>query len=507
MHVRSSALATLALTSILAAGSARAQCFTEFRVSPSTYPSGIASGPDGNVWFTEFGVGSVGDIMPAAPNAFSEFNVSTGDIRPAGIAAGPDGNLWFVEITGNKIGRILPMSPNTITEFPLPTANAKPQDIVAAPDGKLWFTEGIGKVGFIDPNSPNAITEIAVPSGQGAGGIAVGPDGNVWFAETFVSGNDNGDKVARVGLPSHVITEFTIPTANCAPGDITSGPDGNLWFTEINGNKVGRITPGAPNTITEFPVITANSRPDRIVAGPDGNLWFSETGGAGAIGRISPTSPNALTEFSISSGDIANGPDGNVWFTALNQSVWRLSTTDCDKCAKAKLRAIAKKEEGRLKCLAKVAKTGDSSTLADCVAKLDAQYAAAFTKAGECGSPATACANRVDYCVNSVVANLPDLNACEAAKLKAAGKLASDLLKCAAKSASSGKPLNPDCALGLPGNKLGDKLVAAFAKADAASGPCSGDAFTTSVGVELGCHVQIPIADSAGTVTGLVCTF
>ena len=39
---------------------------TEFALPlPSSYPNGIAAGPDGNVWFTEYGTNKVGRITPA----------------------------------------------------------------------------------------------------------------------------------------------------------------------------------------------------------------------------------------------------------------------------------------------------------------------------------------------------------------------------------------------------------------------------------------------------------
>jgi hypothetical protein len=241
--------------------------------------------------------------------------------------------------------------------------------------------------------------------------------------------------------------------------------------------KIGRITPGSPNTITEVPIPSGQGA-EGITVGPDGN---------------------------IRGGDITNGPDGNLWFTQISQSVWRLAIADCDKCVSAKLKAIGKKESRRLACLAKFANTGDSSGLSNCIAEAESKFTDAFAKAGECGSSVAACEDRVDYCVSQVVANLPDVpSKCEASKLKAASKAAAGLFNCAAKSASRGKPVDPDCTILLPGTKILDTLTAAFTRADA-SGPCTGDPMLLGFVIELACHVQIPIDDSAGTVTGLVC--
>ena len=66
---------------------------------------GIASGPDGNVWFTEhdlFGADSVWRSTPSL--VLTEFPIPTSSV-PRGIAPGPDGAMWFTE-GSNKIGRI-----------------------------------------------------------------------------------------------------------------------------------------------------------------------------------------------------------------------------------------------------------------------------------------------------------------------------------------------------------------------------------------------------------------
>src|SRR5450432_1506095 len=74
----------------------------------------------------------------AAP-VIMEYPIPTANSNPQGIATGPDGNLWFTEYTGNKIGKITPSG--VITEYPIPTANSSPYGIVTGPDGNLWFTE------------------------------------------------------------------------------------------------------------------------------------------------------------------------------------------------------------------------------------------------------------------------------------------------------------------------------------------------------------------------------
>ena len=96
------------------------------------------------LWFTE--ANKIGRITTVG--AIREFTVPTANSDPTGIATGPDGALWFTENTANKIGRIT--TDGIINEYPVPTASSGPWGIVAGSDGALWFTEsGAGKIGRV----------------------------------------------------------------------------------------------------------------------------------------------------------------------------------------------------------------------------------------------------------------------------------------------------------------------------------------------------------------------
>jgi len=239
--------------------------------------------------------------------SITEFPVPTPSATTWSIASGPDGNLWFTERDGNKIGMINPTT-HAISEFPIPTANSWPIGITAGPDGNLWFTENAsGKIGEINPTT-HAITEFPTHI-AGLWAITSGPDGNLWFGP------------GEINPTTHVINDFGQPTPSEDYG-ITAGPDGNLWFTEYDAGQIGMINP-TTHAVTEFPIPSLAPAPDAITAGPDGNLWFTDDGNNGAgsyIGVINPTT-HAITEFpatpyGIDAWDgIATGPDGNLWFT------------------------------------------------------------------------------------------------------------------------------------------------------------------------------------------------
>ena len=223
--------------------------------------------------------------MHAKSETITEFSAGISPMSfPTGITTGPDGNLWFAEREGNRIGRITPTG--VVTEFSEGiTPYSHPDGITTGPDGNLWFTENYGKrIGRITPTGvvtefSAGITPNSWPDGIAtAHGITTGPDGNLWFAE------QSGNRIGRI-TPDGVVTEFSAGmTPESWPDGITTGPDGNLWFTEMLGNRIGRITPDG--VVTEFSAgMTLSSRPTGITTGPDGNLWFTENSG-GRIGRL-----------------------------------------------------------------------------------------------------------------------------------------------------------------------------------------------------------------------------
>ncbi|MBV9829754.1 MAG: hypothetical protein JO001_29390 [Alphaproteobacteria bacterium] len=296
----------LAFTGVLAGFTRPAAAqVTEFTITTANSQpiDGITTGPDGNLWFTEFAGNKIGRITPGG--TITEFPLPTANSQPIGIVTGSDGNLWFSEQTGNRIGRVT--TTGSFMEFSVPTANSGPTGVTLGSDGNVWFTELNGnKISKITP--AGSITEFPLPAaGASPRGIAGGSDGNLWFTE------QNGNKIGRITTVG-AITEFTVTTAAGAPFGIASGPDGALYFAEFNVNKIGRIT--TAGAITEFTVPTAASQPRDIAAGPDGNLWFTEQTG-NQIGRVSPTGGfmeySGLTANSVPTG-ITLGPDRSLWF-------------------------------------------------------------------------------------------------------------------------------------------------------------------------------------------------
>ena len=85
-----------------------------------------------------YGLPSTGSTVGAAPTSGTVTSYSgTGINVPQGITTGPDGNLWFTNFFGNSIGRIT--TSGTVTTF-TGTGISYPVSITTGPDGNLWFT-------------------------------------------------------------------------------------------------------------------------------------------------------------------------------------------------------------------------------------------------------------------------------------------------------------------------------------------------------------------------------
>ena len=307
----------------------------EFPLPDLSRPSSIASGPDGALWFVDYGRGRIGRFDPAS-ETLTEFPGTTSG-GGNDITTGPDGNLWFTEGSLKKIGRLTPSG--DLTEFS--SANGFALDITSGPDGNLWFTTSRSTIGQM--STTGGVRLFSVRRQCYTYGITSGPDGNLWFTEA------TANRVGRI-TPAGNARDFLIPTPNSNPAGITLGADGNLWFAEQNGNRIGRATP--EGVITEFPVPTPQSNPLDVVGGPDGNVWFTELS-ADRIGRISPA--GAITEYPTTGGPygIASGPDGNVWFTEFG----------ADRLARINLGVTTQPPSG-LSVAAGTVESGDAGSLA-----------------------------------------------------------------------------------------------------------------------------------------------
>lgn len=102
---------------------------TEFELMRVSQPQHLTVGPDGAIWFTELGLagsrdisgaGRIGRIDPKAPDEFPWYLPLPNGLDPTGLVTGGDGNLWFTERKKHQIVT-LPAAP------PLPIRSVEPE--------------------------------------------------------------------------------------------------------------------------------------------------------------------------------------------------------------------------------------------------------------------------------------------------------------------------------------------------------------------------------------------
>ena len=218
----------------------------------------ITVGPNGNLWFTETAVDRIGEITPKAANpVIREFTLPAGDHLAPGvgspitsadtIASGPGGDIWFTEQGSNAIG-VMSTSGVLVHKFTVPNANLNPipLGITEGADETMWFTEDdANQVASI--TAAGKVTVYPLPSAaSGPQSIVYGPDGNLWFTENT--------GVASVDPSTAKITVYRAHTAGPSPVGITVGPGcTSIWFVESSADILGRVSP-VPDTMGCKPV-------------------------------------------------------------------------------------------------------------------------------------------------------------------------------------------------------------------------------------------------------------
>jgi virginiamycin B lyase len=199
---------------------------TEFALPSSDIGgSTVTTGPDGNLWFTEYSTQKIGRATTSG--TVTEFPISPG-CSPGGIVKGPDGNLWFR--CGSNIGRIT--TGGTITLIPTTTSGSTNiEDMIVGPDGNPWFMDTNTGIHEIDPTTL-AITDFIPPNtGFTNTTLVMGPDGNVW-----------------VGAYHNVINVYIPKPLSVSPKSITFTGNGQMKTLTVTENGTHAWTAASSNT-------------------------------------------------------------------------------------------------------------------------------------------------------------------------------------------------------------------------------------------------------------------
>ena len=152
---------------------------------------------------------------------------------------------------------------------------------------------------------------------------------------------------------------------------------------------------------------------------------------------------------------------GTLWLLAASAPATLAAGTPAQQCVGAKLRAAGKTLAAKTSCHARAKRAG-SPVDAGCLARAEAKFTAAVTRAGAAceGTPATL-ESSVDDCVTSLLQSVPGNGKCPADSAKAAGKAGGGLLVC------RGKDVTRPGTFAACDARVDGKLGSALAKAGA----------------------------------------
>ena len=313
---------------------------TQARLSTS---KAVALGPDGSFYITQSEthsirrVGPDGIITTVTGTGVAGFSGDGGPATqaslydPRGLAVGPDGSLYIADSWNVRIRRV-------------------------GPDGIITTVAGPGVCGFSGDGGP--ATQASLNNAQG---VAVGPDGSLYIADT------SNNRIRRIG-PDGIITTVAGegngglsgnggPATQARlynPSGVAVGPDGSLYIADSTNYRIRRVGPdGIITTVAGTggegfsgdggPATQATLRyPIGVAVGPDGNLYIAD----GRDNRIRRVGPDGIittvagTGVGGFSGDggpatqatlfypegVAVGPDGNLYIAdTYNHRILRIT--------------------------------------------------------------------------------------------------------------------------------------------------------------------------------------
>jgi streptogramin lyase len=164
-------------------------------------PTDIVAGQDGNLWLNQTHPSAPqGEIVRVTPDGTLKVFAMPKGTRPSGMASGPDGNIWFTDWSENRIGRMSPAG--TLRQFPLLRRLAQPVGIVAGPGGRMWFTEAsrIASIGMTVPETELSarVLTFASTTGPSTRSVTITNPGEAPLSISSISivGSDRAEFVA-----------------------------------------------------------------------------------------------------------------------------------------------------------------------------------------------------------------------------------------------------------------------------------------------------------------------
>ncbi|HEV2389127.1 MAG TPA: hypothetical protein VGS04_00220 [Nitrososphaerales archaeon] len=258
---------------------------------------------------------------PEPSRFITEYQVGSVDSDPNAIASDSKGNIWFTLAADYAIGELNP-SNGTTHEFRIPDQNGSLVSWGLAVDNSrnlVWFTDQLADSVWSLNVTSSSFTRHHVPTPLSSPyQVAVDGSGGVWFTEI------DGGRIGEI-TPQGAVKESPLPTgAHASPATSLTGPagiaigkGGVVWFTEVYKNSVGSFSNG---TFHEFRLAGAAS-PTGIALDSRGEVWVTLHGGSDVAELDPATNSTRIISTSVPGGGTSTLPyfvgvdqKGNVWF-------------------------------------------------------------------------------------------------------------------------------------------------------------------------------------------------
>lgn len=282
-------------------------------------PFGIVRGPDGSLWFCEYGgqriraILSTGVIITVVGNGTTGYSGDGGSARSASLNLPHEirfdraGDLYFVDMQNHAVRKV----------------------VLAAGTSIITTVAGTGKPGYSGDGGPATAAQLNQPHS-----IQFDPAGDLYICDI------RNHVIRKITTKTGVITTFAgtgkpgdTPDNSPIAGTPLRGPrtldfdaQGNLWLATREGNQVfrfdlaaGRIHHIAGTGKKGFtgdggPALAATlNGPKGLTVGPDGTVYLVDTENH-AIRAIAPKT-HLITTL-VGMGKPADGPDGDSPLTA-----------------------------------------------------------------------------------------------------------------------------------------------------------------------------------------------
>lgn len=272
----------------------------------------IAAGPDGAVYYAQSFNYQDGAVAPeeligritvnadttiALTKYIITADTSAGTADITGLASGPDGKLWFSEYGTQRVAS-LDVASGALAEYDVPTSPTV--RMTAGPDGNIWFTETTAKrLGYVDLGQLQPTVEISA-NGTTINAMAGLPfSGPVASFTTNLAGAKPGDFAASINWGDGTVTAGVISLADDGATFVVSG--NNTY--QAPGSYGVTVTITSPQAATPAVATSAAQVTGGIIASPASVSHVEKESFTAVLATFVGTGPASSYTATIAWGD------------------------------------------------------------------------------------------------------------------------------------------------------------------------------------------------------------